>query len=244
MPMTAKMSRVRAHRDCLAEVVLRHGVRRHRTLSVFACLRRRCFKPTIMYATHRRLWIALLAVLLTGALAPLRADDKAQEKADRAREKQAKELAVLQEKVPGAIDALLRRDSTLQKLFDSSAGYVVFPNIGKAGFVFGGAHGKGLVYEDGRLVGIAAMTQATVGAQIGGQVYREVIFFETRDALLTFKQSRVELSAQATAVAAAEGAAADARYSEGVIIYTDPIKGLMAEASVGGQKFRFTPLDQ
>ncbi len=197
-----------------------------------------------MYATQRTLWTVVTAVLLLGALSPLGADDRAQAKADKAREKQAKDVAVLEEKVPPAIDALVRRDSTLQRLFDGSAGYVVFPHIGKAGFVFGGAHGKGLVYEDGQLVGLASMTQATVGAQIGGQVYREVIFFETKDALLTFKQSRVELSAQATAVAAAEGAAADARYSEGVIIYTDPIKGLMAEASVGGQKFRYTPLDQ
>ncbi len=190
-----------------------------------------------------RLWVILTAAIVLGIAPGLNADDKAEEKERKTKEKQAKEVALLQEKVPAAIEAMVKRDSTLQKFFDSSAGYVVFPNIGKGGFVFGGAHGKGLVYEGGSLVGLASLSQATVGAQIGGQVYREVIFFETKDTLLAFKQSKVELSAQATAVAAAEGAAADARYSEGVIIYTDPIKGLMAEASVGGQKFSFTPIE-
>jgi lipid-binding SYLF domain-containing protein len=196
-----------------------------------------------MQSMLRRSWIAFIAALALGLACAHAADDKAQAKEKKAKEKQAKEVALLKEKVPAAKEAMLKQDSTLKKLFESSAGYVVFPNIGKGGFIFGGAHGKGLVYEDGDLIGLASMSQATVGAQIGGQVYREAIFFETKDALLTFKQSRVELSAQATAVAAAEGAAADAKYSEGVIIYTDPIKGLMAEASVGGQKFSFTPIE-
>jgi len=191
----------------------------------------------------RHIWITLAAALVLSAPFAPGADDKAQEKEAKAREKAAKEVALLKEKIPAAKEAMLRRDSTLQKLFDDSVGYVIFPSIGKGGFVFGGAHGKGLVYEDGELIGLASLSQVTVGAQIGGQAYREVIFFETKETLETFKQSRVELSAQATAVAAAEGAAADARYSEGVIIFTDPIKGLMAEASVGGQKFKFSPIE-
>jgi len=198
-----------------------------------------------MQTMNPRFWITLATVFVLAAPIAFADDaEKAEKKAQKAREKMAKEIALLTEKVPPAKEAMLRRDSTLQKLFDDSAGYVVFPNIGKGGFIFGGAHGKGLVYEDGKLVGLASLTQATVGAQIGGQVYREAIFFETKDTLLTFKQSRVELSAQATAIAAAEGAAAGARYSEGVIVYVDPIKGLMAEASVGGQKFSFTPVEE
>lgn len=197
----------------------------------------------VMHAMHRRFWSTVLAVTVCFASCAIGPDLRADEKEQVVREKLERERAELEKKVPPAIDAMLRRDSTLKKLFDGSAGYVVFPRIGKGGFVFAGAHGKGLVYEHGRLIGMASVSQATVGAQIGGQVYREVIFFETEDALLAFKQSSVEFSAQATAIAAAEGAAAAARYSEGVIVYTDPIKGLMAEASIGGQKFSFKPLD-
>lgn len=197
-----------------------------------------------MQSVLRRTWIGLVAALVWGASLGLAADDKAADKEQRALEKQAREVALLKKKVPGAKAAMLSRDSTLKKVLDSCVGYAVFPNIGKGGFIFGGAHGKGLVYERGRLVGLASVSQATVGAQIGGQVYREIIFFETKEALDAFKASKVELSAQATAIIAAEGAAADAKYTEGVLVYTDPIKGLMAEASVGGQKFNFTPIEE
>jgi lipid-binding SYLF domain-containing protein len=135
-----------------------------------------------------------------------------------------------------------KTDSTLKKFFEESAGYVVFPNIGKGGFVFGGAHGKGIVYERTSVVGQASVTQVTFGAQIGGQVLREIVFFETKEAMDRFKQSKLTISAQVSAVAAAEGAGEKARYEESVLVFTRPKEGLMAEASVGGQKFKFTPL--
>jgi lipid-binding SYLF domain-containing protein len=188
-----------------------------------------------MRMMNRRLWFVVTAALLLGGPFVLAAENQA---------KKARELADQQRRVAAAKAAFIASDSGLQKFFDESVGYVVFPRIGKGGFILAGAHGSGLVFEDGALVGRATLSQATVGAQIGGQVYREVIFFETRDALLAFKQSTVEFSAQVAAVIAAEGASKDARYREGVLVFTDPIKGLMAEASVGGQKFRYTPLDR
>jgi lipid-binding SYLF domain-containing protein len=141
-----------------------------------------------------------------------------------------------------AIESFKAADSSIKKLFDSATAYVVFPNVGKGGLVFGGAHGRGLVYEQGKLIGSASLSQFTFGAQIGGQEFSEVIFFETKDALARFKESNVEMSAQVNAVAAAEGAARNAKYEEGIAIFTKPKTGLMAEASVGGQKLKFTPL--
>ena len=82
----------------------------------------------------------------------------------------------------------------------------------------------------------------TVGAQIGGQEFSEVIFFETKEALAKFKESGYALSAQLSAVAAAEGASKDAKYVDGVLVFTQAKKGLMVEASVGGQKFKFEPV--
>lgn len=133
-------------------------------------------------------------------------------------------------------------DSTLAPLVQKAAGYVVFPRVAKGGLVFGGAKGEGLVYEKGRVIGRATLAQATFGAQIGGQVFREIILFETPAALEDFKLSKFEMNAQAGAVAAAEGLAKNARYTDGVLVFTQPLKGLMAEASVGGQKFTFQPL--
>ena len=140
-----------------------------------------------------------------------------------------------------AVADFLNKDSTLKKYFDNSAGYAIFPSVGKGGFVVGGAHGKGVVYEKANLIGEATMTQASVGAQVGGQTFSEIIFFETPAALDDFKSGKFEMSAEASAVAAAEGASAAAGYKRGVAVFTLPKKGLMAQASVGGQKFKFKP---
>ncbi len=141
-----------------------------------------------------------------------------------------------------AIESFKAADSSLTNLFQSAAGYAVFPNVGKGGLVFGGAHGRGLVYEKGVLVGKASLSQFTFGAQIGGQEFSELIFFENKTAFERFKQSRFEMSAQAEATAAAEGVAQNAKYVDGVMIFTRPKSGLMAEASVGGQQLNFYPL--
>ncbi len=86
------------------------------------------------------------------------------------------------------------------------------------------------------------MVQATVGAQVGGQTYMEVIFFENKESLDRFKGDKVEFSGQVSAVAAKEGVSATIPYKEGVKIFTQDKKGLMAEASIGGQKFTYKDL--
>jgi lipid-binding SYLF domain-containing protein len=148
-----------------------------------------------------------------------------------------KEVKAAQE----TIATFKKKDPSIQKFFDQAYGYAVFPTIGKGGFIVGGAHGKGIVYKKGAIVGRATMSQGTFGAQIGGQSFSEVIFFGTKDAFDRFTQSKLEFAAQATAVAANEGAATNVDYSGGVAIFTIAKGGLMAEAAIGGQKFKFTP---
>lgn len=148
----------------------------------------------------------------------------------------------LEKDVATAIAAFEQSDSTMKPLFAKAVAYVVFPNVGKGGFIVGGAHGNGLVYEGGKLTGRASLTQVTIGAQVGGQEFSEVIFFENKDTLAQFKESKMEMSAQVGAMAAAEGVSQNAKYVDGVMIFTRPKSGLMAEASVGGQKFKFEPI--
>ena len=140
-----------------------------------------------------------------------------------------------------AIDDFKKADSTLATFFGNSAGYAVFPDVGKGGFIVGGARGKGIVYEKGNPVGRATMTQASIGAQAGGQTFAEVIFFETPSALSDFKNGKFEMSAEVSAVAASEGASKAGKYKKGVAVFTLPKSGLMVQASVGGQKFKFEP---
>jgi len=134
----------------------------------------------------------------------------------------------------------LRTDPLMKNLFAGAYGYSILPNIGKGAVGVGGASGNGIVYEKGKIVGKSKMSQVTVGFQVGGQAYRELIFFETKEAKDRFKSNKIELSAHASAVAATKGAAANAKYTDGIMIYTQQKGGLMYEASVGGQKFKFT----
>ncbi len=133
------------------------------------------------------------------------------------------------------------KDPGLAKFFESAAGWTVFPSIAKGGFIVGGARGDGVVYERDQVVGYSTVTQGTVGLQIGGQAYMELIFFQDEAALKHFKSGNAEFSGQASAVAATAGASADAGYADGVLVMTIAKGGLMLEASIGGQGFSFEP---
>lgn len=144
------------------------------------------------------------------------------------------------EKDAGAVLAAAKAaDPTLGPVFSSAAGYAVFPTVGKAAAGFGGAYGKGVLYEDGRVVGYCDLTQATIGMQLGGQSYSEIIAFETNEAVEIFKQGNLGFTAQATAVALKSGAGANAKYTDGVAVFTMDEAGLMYEAAVGGQNFSY-----
>ena len=149
--------------------------------------------------------------------------------------------------------------------FDQSYGYAIFPTIGKAGIGVGGAHGSGGVYAQGRKVGTSKMTQVTVGFQLGGQAFSQIIFFENEQAFKSFISGNFEFSAQASAVAITAGVNAEANtgggksgsvsggrndaktishsgYRKGMAIFTIAKGGLMYEAALGGQKYSYTPL--
>ncbi len=136
----------------------------------------------------------------------------------------------------------IKSDPLMKALFEKASGYVIFPNVGKGGIGVGGAAGNGVVYERNKRIGMAKLTQLSIGFQAGGQAYREVIFFETKKELERFKESKFEFSAQASAVAVTEGASANVKYTDGVMVFTMQKGGLMYEASIGGQKFKFNKL--
>ena len=138
-----------------------------------------------------------------------------------------------------AIKAFTKTDATMKRLFDDSYASVVFPNVGKGGLGIGGAFGNGIVFEKNSLVGTAKLSQVSIGLQAGGQGYREVIFFENKSNFDEFKENKLKLSAQFSAVIAASGASANVNYANGILIFAQPKGGLMYEISVGGQTFNY-----
>ncbi|MFU8764061.1 MAG: YSC84-related protein [Haliea sp.] len=148
--------------------------------------------------------------------------------------------------------------------FDGAYGYALFPAIAKGGIGVGGARGKGRVYQQGKHIGDSTMTQLTMGLQLGGQAFSQIIFFENEAALDQFIAGNFEFGAQATAVAITAGVSAEvntgggaaagisggrndattvhAGYRKGMAVFTIVRGGLMYEATLGGQKFNYSPL--
>ena len=155
--------------------------------------------------------------------------------------------------------ALFKKAEESGKFFANARGYAVFPTIGKGGIGIGGAYGKGRVYDRGRVIGETSMTQLSIGFQLGGQGFSQIIFFENADALNKFTEGEFEFGAEASAVvvtvaagakAGSAGATAGASveqgkatmvgvYNNGMAVFTIPKGGLMYEATIAGQKFKF-----
>jgi len=159
-------------------------------------------------------------------------------------------------------EALFKQAGQSGKHFADAYGYAVFPTIGKGGIGIGGAHGSGRVYAKGKHVGDTSMTQVTVGLQLGGQAFSEIIFFQDERSFKEFTSGNFEFGAQASAIAVTAGASASAGttgstagasggqkdaktagdYHKGMATYTIAKGGLMYEAAIGGQKFKYKPL--
>jgi len=178
-----------------------------------------------MYA--RRVSIAVLAafaLVLTGCTTEPRTEG---------------ERADLQTDAQKALQDMTAKDPGLQDLLNNSVGYVIFPNAGKGALIAGGSFGRGPVYERGQWIGWAKIEEASVGAQIGGQKFRELLVFKTQAAWDRFRDNQYTLDANASGIILKSGAAKGAVAEKGVAVFVDPIEGAMVEAAVGGQHFVF-----
>jgi lipid-binding SYLF domain-containing protein len=158
--------------------------------------------------------------------------------------------------------AIYKKSPTVQPFFKNSYGYAVFPTVGKAGFVVGGAYGNGQVYVKGKITGTAELVKASIGFQAGAQAFSQMIFFQDKRAYEEFTSGNFEFEAGVSAVAItagvqakagtegatagasagpATGAQAETSYHKGMAVFVHTIGGLMYEASVGGQSFSFEP---
>lgn len=148
----------------------------------------------------------------------------------------------LEKEAEEALNTMIAESPKLQTFMDQAFGYAIYPKVTKAGVGIGGAVGNGLVYKQGELVGFSKLKQASLGLQLGGQQYSEVIFFKDAEAFQNFTNEKLKFDAQASAVAITEGASIDAPYNDGVAVFTRAKGGLMYEASIGGQQFSYEPV--
>jgi lipid-binding SYLF domain-containing protein len=130
-------------------------------------------------------------------------------------------------------------DPALGALVQRGYGYALFPDVGKAALGVGGAYGRGVVYERGQHIGYSDLTQGTVGVQVGGQSFSELLVFETKAALDRFKAGEFGFAAGASAVVLKSGVATTPAFVDGVAVVVQPIGGVMVEAAIGGQQFTY-----
>jgi lipid-binding SYLF domain-containing protein len=141
--------------------------------------------------------------------------------------------------VQKAIITAKQKDPSMVRWFEGAYAYAVYPSVGKGGIGVGGAHGKGIVIRGDQTIATTSLSQLTIGLQLGGQIYAEYIMFRDKTALDDFARGNYEMGAQVSAVAVTAGASADAAYNGGVAVFTIAEGGLMFEATVGGQKFKY-----
>ena len=177
----------------------------------------------------KTLTVLLLSLFIFQGITAQKKDSKSERKDNK--EIMAKAMEVKQ--------MMIEKDEALAEFFDNSEGYVIFPSVGKGGFIVGGAYGRGVVFEDGMHVGNASLKQLDVGLQAGGKSYSEIIFFETEEALNKFKDDKFELSAEVSATIIDEGVAKKAKFKDNILVMIMPRKGLMVDASIGAQRFDY-----
>lgn len=139
------------------------------------------------------------------------------------------------------LNMMMQRDPGLRDTLTRAAGYAVFPNIGKGGFGVGAAFGRGILFEGGHFVGFVDVSQGSIGAQIGAQSFSELLVFADQARVQQLKSGAFSMGANASAVALTAGAAAAARFQNGVAVFVVPKGGAMAELSISGQQINFTP---
>jgi lipid-binding SYLF domain-containing protein len=151
---------------------------------------------------------------------------------------------VLTSQVDEAITAFKKKSPRIERYFDTSYGYAVFPKVGKVAFVGGGAYGMGQMFVQNELIGYIRLTQASAGFSFGVESFREIIFFETKESLEKFQIERYALAAQVSGTAFRAGMAAKTDYGREKKVFIMTENGLMIDASVAGQKFRYVPFSR
>ena len=146
----------------------------------------------------------------------------------------------LHEDVMATVDRLVGKNRELEKELQQARGYAVFPSLGRASLVLGGSYGRGEVFEKGKPIGFATLSQLTLGVQVGGQTFSEIIFFKDQAAIEAFKGGKAAFAANASAVLVKAAASGTINYAK-CTAHAYSRGGMLLEFSLGGQKFSFMP---
>jgi len=138
---------------------------------------------------------------------------------------------------------MIAKDSTLKPLVDEAYGVIVFPSVASGALILGGQGGDGVVFKSGQPWGLAKLAAGSIGFQIGGETFSELVIMKDEDAFNMVTANKFSFTAGLTASAVKAGAALDAEFENGVAAFVSTNGGLMASAAIGGQEISCYPAD-
>ena len=136
-------------------------------------------------------------------------------------------------------EKMIMQDPALSDVLASAKGYVIFPDVDEAGFIIGGAYGEGAVYENGKFVGVASLKQLDAGLQAGFESFAQLLIFDDQGTLDKLKDGSFDGSAEMSAVALNKGVAEKIQFKDGIAAVVMSKSGLMADMSIGAQRYDF-----
>lgn len=145
----------------------------------------------------------------------------------------------LETRADATLRAMQDKDPSLRDVIEQSAGYAVFPSVGKGGAGVGGAFGRGVLYERGAVTGYVKLEQAQIGAVLGGETFSELLVLSKAEDVQDLKQGDYKLAATIEAIALTAGAGAKGNLDSGAAVFVMPVGGLMVDVSISGQRFQF-----
>ena len=188
--------------------------------------------------------LAAAAVIMTGCQSSSTPPQSSTSASESSTPQSASNRMAMNEQAQAALQQMTAKNAKIQDVVNNSYAYAIFPEVGSAAVGVGGASGKGVVYQNGQVVGTAKLDQGSVGLQVGGQTYSELIVFKDQDAYNRFTNGNLNFGAQTSATIVKAGAGGVAPFENGVAIYILPKGGLEAGVSVEGQKLTFHPSQQ
>jgi lipid-binding SYLF domain-containing protein len=145
----------------------------------------------------------------------------------------------LRESAEATLGEMRARDPQLQTVLQNAPAYAVFPSIGKGGVLVGGAYGKGILYENGVATGFVSLEQASIGAQLGGETFAELLVLRNPADIDALKQERYSVGANVGVVVLSSGAEQHATFDPNATVFVLPRGGLMVDVSISGQQLKY-----
>lgn len=146
----------------------------------------------------------------------------------------------LRQSAEATLGEMIAHNPGIEDVIHEVPAYAVFPSIGKAGFLAGGAYGRGILYEDGIPTGYVSLEQASLGAQLRGESFAELLVLRNAHDIHALKGGHFAPGADLGVVVLTAGAAKAARFDPDANVFVMLRGGPMIDISISEQQLNYS----